>query len=139
MNRLKQWHSLGFITVGVTFAAISLHLSGALQCLELTLLNQWFRLRPAESRSVPIVLVTISEPDIQQAGRWPLSDAQLAALLNRLKRSRPIAIGLDLYRDLPIEPGHAKLLNVFETTPNLIGITKAIGVEVVRLFHLHLS
>lgn len=127
MNRLKQWQGLGLITIGTTLAVIGLQFSGALQLLEWAVLNQWFRLRPPESRSLPVVLVLISESDIQRAGRWPLSDAQLAALLKRLNRDRPAAIGLDLYRDLPVEPGQAELQQVFETTPNLIGITKAIG------------
>lgn len=127
MQRLKTWRSLGLLAIGVTFAAIGLQSAGALQLLEWALLNQWFRWRPPEARTVPVVVVTITEADIRRVGRWPLSDAQLAALLERLKRDRPAVIGLDLYRDLPIPPGHAALLKVFETTPNLVGITKAIG------------
>jgi CHASE2 domain-containing sensor protein len=127
MKQRRSWRDLSLITTGITVAVISLQASGVLQLLEWTLLNQWFRIRPLESRTVPIVLVTISETDIRWAERWPLSDAQLAALLQRLKRDRPIAIGLDLYRDLPVEPGHSDLLEVFQTTPNLIGIKKAIG------------
>lgn len=127
MKQRRSWRNLSLITTGITVAVISLHVSGVLQLLEWTLLNQWFRLRPLESRSVPIVLITISEADIRWAKRWPLSDAQLATLLRRVQRDRPVAIGLDLYRDLPVEPGHQDLLTVFQTTPNLIGIKKAIG------------
>lgn len=127
MKWLKQGRNLSLLTIGVTLVVIGFQWSGALQLLEWAVLNQWFRLRPPESHSVPIVLITISESDIQRSGRWPLSDAQLAALLRRLKRARPAVIGLDIYRDLPIEPGHAELLQVFATTPNLIGITKAVG------------
>jgi len=127
MPRLNQWRSLGMIMFGVTAAIIGVQLTGGLQLLEWAILNQWFRLRPPEARAVPIVLVTITEDDIQRAGHWPLADAQLAALLNRLKRDRPAAIGLNLYRDLPTQPGHAELVQVFKTTPNLIGITKSVG------------
>ncbi|MBF2026677.1 MAG: diguanylate cyclase [Oscillatoriales cyanobacterium C42_A2020_001] len=125
----KQSRRLGLIASRVTLAMTGLQWTGALQVLEWMVLNQWFRLRPPEARSVPIVLVAISEADIQRARRWPLSDEQLVALLNRVKRDRPAAIGLDLYRDLPIEPGHAALLTVFKTTPNLIGIEKAVNAE----------
>lgn len=127
MKQWRSWRNLSLITTGITIAVISLQSSGVLQLLEWTLLNQWFRLRPPESRSIPIALVTISEADIRWAKRWPLSDAQLATLLQRLKRDRPVAVGLDLYRDLPVEPGHTTLLEVFQTMPNLIGIRKAIG------------
>ncbi|MCY7391870.1 MAG: CHASE2 domain-containing protein, partial [Leptolyngbyaceae cyanobacterium CAN_BIN12] len=126
MPRSKQWRSLSMITLGVTAAIIGVQLTGGLQRLEWAMLNQWVRLRPPEDRAVPIVVVTLTEADIQRMRRWPLSDAQLAALLNRLKRDRPAAIGLNLYRDLPVEPGHTELLQVFKTTPNLIGITKAV-------------
>ncbi len=34
---------------------------------------------------------------------------------------------MDLYRNLPIEPGHSELLEVYKTTPNLVGIQKVIG------------
>lgn len=127
MKHLKPWRTLGLITTGVTLAVIGLQWSGMLQLLEWALLNQWVRLRPLENRTVPIVLVTISDTDIQLAKRLPLSDQQLAALINRLKQHHPAVIGVDLYRDLPVEPGHAELLQVYASTPNLIGITKAVG------------
>ncbi|PZV07486.1 MAG: hypothetical protein DCF22_21955 [Leptolyngbya sp.] len=125
--RSKQWRSLSMITLGVTAAIVGVQLTGGLQGLEWAIFNQWVRLRPPENKAVPIIVVTLTEKDIQWMRRWPLSDAQLAALLNRLKRDRPAAIGLNLYRDLPVEPGHPELLQVFKTTPNLIGITKAVG------------
>ena len=39
---------------------------------------------------------------------------------------QPKAIGLDIYRDFPVEPGHQELVEVFESTPNLIGIEKVV-------------
>ncbi|MGI0483941.1 CHASE2 domain-containing protein [Pantanalinema rosaneae CENA516] len=127
MQRVSQWRSLAAIAVGVTTTVIGLQLSGALQLLEWEVLNQWFRWRPPEPRTVPIVLVTIDDADIQWAGRWPLKDRQLAKLLQRLYRDHPAAIGIDLYRDMPVEPGHAELLAAFKTIPNVIGISKAVG------------
>ncbi|OUC16426.1 MAG: hypothetical protein B0A82_01725 [Alkalinema sp. CACIAM 70d] len=114
------------MALGVTCATISGHRLGTLQGLEQRLLNHWFRLRPLESRTVPVVLVTFGEADLKQAGGWPVSDRKLAQLLQRITRDRPAAIGLDLYRDLEIAPGRNELLQVFATTPNLIGITKAV-------------
>src|SRR5579883_3433245 len=53
-----------------------------------------------------------------------ISDAKLAELLTLIKRQQPAAIGLDLYRDLPVEPGHTVLNQLFATTPNLVGVQK---------------
>jgi PAS domain S-box-containing protein len=95
--------------------------------MELMALDQMFRLRPTESAESRIVLITIGEDDIKQLGRWPMSDAVLAQLISAIKQQQPKVIGLDIFRDLPVEPGHRELVNVFESTPNLIGIEKAVN------------
>lgn len=94
--------------------------------MELMALDQMFQLRPIESADSRIVLVTIGENDVKQLGQWPMSDATLAQLISSIKRQQPTVIGLDIYRDLPIEPGQSELVNVFKSTPNLIGIEKVI-------------
>lgn len=94
--------------------------------MELVALDQMFRLRPFEPADPRIVLVTVDESDIKQLGQWPMSDARLAQLISLLKQQQPRVIGLDIFRDLPVEPGHQELVNVFTSTPNLIGIEKVI-------------
>lgn len=101
---------------------IALRTTGSLQLLEWALLDQFFRLRPPELQDARIVIVGIDESDIQKLGKWPLSDRRLAQLLTRIKAQNPRAIGLDIYRDLPVPPGHSDLVQIFSTTPNLIGI-----------------
>lgn len=126
-HRCLPLHRLGKIGLGVAGVVIGLQLTGGLQPLELTVLDCWLRLRPPEERDPPVVIVAIDEEDIRRLGQWPMSDAQLAVLLQRLKQANPAVIGLDLYRDLPVEPGTSQLQQVFNTTPNLIGIQKAVG------------
>jgi PAS domain S-box-containing protein len=118
---------IGIIVIGVTGAVLALQSSGALQLLETAVWDQWFRLRPLESGESRVVIVTIDEADISRLGRWPMSDATLAKLLEKIRSQQPRAIGLDLYRNLPAEPGHQELLNVFASTPNLIGIQKTLS------------
>lgn len=122
-----QWRAVLIAAPGVTGLLIGLRLAGLLQGLELAAFDQFFRLRPKESIDSRIVIVGINEEDIRKAGQWPMSDATLAKLLEILNQQQPIAIGLDIYRDLPVEPGHQELLKVFESTPNLIGIQKVVG------------
>lgn len=119
--------SIGTIIIGVTGVVLALQWSGTLQLLESAVLDRWFRLRPLESGESRVVIVTIDEPDITRLGHWPMSDATLAKLLEKLKQQQPKAIGLDLYRNLPVNPGHQELLKVFASTPNLIGIKKALS------------
>ncbi len=126
-DRILPHRGIGMTAIGVTGAVLMLQGSGALQLLESTFLDQWFRWRPLEKGDSRVVIVTIDEPDISRLGRWPMSDATLAKVIQNLKQQQPRVIGLDIYRNLRSEPGHQELLKTFATTPNLIGIQKVIG------------
>ncbi len=106
---------------------IALRLAGLLQSWEWATLDQFFRWRPAQPIQKHILIVGINESDIRHVGQWPATDAVLAAMLEKLKAKQPRAIGLDLYRDLPVKPGTPALENVFKSTPNLIGIEKKVA------------
>ncbi len=95
---------------------------GLFNLLEWSIRDEFCRrsgLAPAADR---VVVVTINESDIQALGNWPITDETLAQALIKIRAQKPRVIGLDLYRDLPEAPGHQQLLEVFETTPQLIGI-----------------
>jgi len=112
---------------GLTIAAS--HLS-IFQSLEWLTFDTWFRFRPLEAKEKRIIVVTISESDINQLGQWPMSDRILSQLITKINQQQPRAIGLDIYRDLSVQPGTEELEAVFRSTPNLIGIEKVIGEEV---------
>ncbi|MFK8184879.1 MAG: CHASE2 domain-containing protein [Phormidesmis sp.] len=116
--------AIAFAATAFTYAVQCL---GILQILEWAILDQWFRRRPAESYTPPIVIIAVNDNDIAANGEWPLSDQKLAQLLTQVKSYEPAAIGLDLYRDFQIAPGYQQLEQVFLTTPNLIGIEKVVG------------
>lgn len=94
---------------------------------EWTVRDQLFRLRPPEAIDSRLLIVAIDEPDIVAVGQWPMPDTVLGELLDKIRQGDPAAIGLDLYRDLPVEPGHEELVEIFQTTPNLFGVEKLIG------------
>ena len=106
---------------------IILRMMGVLQFIEWAALDQFFRMRPPEQTDRRIALVTIDESDIRKARQWPISDEILAQLLRQIKQQQPRAIGLDMFRDLKVEPGYEQLVKVMESTPNLIGIEVVIG------------
>ena len=127
-QQLKRfiWNWRGVWTVAPTIALfiIALRLLGCFQSWEWAAFDQYLRTRPKEPIDHRIVIVGIDEADLRKVGQWPIPDTVLAQLIEKIKGQNPRAIGLDLYRDLPIEPGHDALVNVFKTTPNLIGIEK---------------
>jgi adenylate cyclase len=112
---------------GLTIAASYLSI---FQLLEWTTFDTWFRFRPLEDKEKRIIVVTISESDINQLGQWPMSDRILSQLITKINQQQPRAIGLDIYRDLSVQPGTEELEAVFRSTPNLIGVEKVIGNEV---------
>jgi|GEM_PF-484145 len=103
---------------------LGLRLLGLLQPFELAALDLFIQQSPNESPDSRIVLVTIDDPDIEAIGNWPLSDADMAAMLEKIRAQNPRLIGLDIYRDISVGEGSAELQEIFETTPNLIGIEK---------------
>ena len=108
--------------ISVAVCILLLRSIGLLQSLELAALDQFFQLRPTEHTQELITIVAIDEASLRQVGRWPIPDGVIAELLQKLKVHQPRAIGLDIYRDLPVEPGHQDLVEAYQSMPNFVGI-----------------
>ena len=124
---MKWFRGILPIALGISGVAIALSYTGLFQTLELSLYDRWFRLRPTEAREERVVVVTIGEADLNTLKQWPISDRVLSELIAKIEQQQPRAIGLDLYRDLPVKPGTEALASIFRSTPNLIGVEKAIA------------
>ncbi|MBN8560321.1 MAG: adenylate/guanylate cyclase domain-containing protein [Leptolyngbya sp. UWPOB_LEPTO1] len=124
---IRKFHVLWITIPSVAGLIVLLRVAGALQSLEWMAFDQYVRLRPQEATDDRVIIVGVNENDIRQLKRYPFDDATFAKLLTKIKQQQPRAIGLDIYRDLPVEPGHSELAKVFQTTPNLIGIEKRGG------------
>ncbi|AFY36405.1 CHASE2 domain-containing protein [Calothrix sp. PCC 7507] len=99
---------------------------GLLSPLELWAFDLLMRSRIPEKPDDRILVVTVTPEDVQAQGLEPrfgsLSDATLNRLLQKLAKSQPAAIGLDIYRDYPSQkPELAKQL---QQNQRLIGICK---------------
>ncbi|HEU5311412.1 MAG TPA: CHASE2 domain-containing protein, partial [Candidatus Eisenbacteria bacterium] len=71
-----------------------------------------------------ILIVTVTERDIQDLGAWPLPDGILARTIEALRALGPRAIGLDIYRDVPVPPGSADLDEALRRDQRVIVVTK---------------
>jgi adenylate cyclase len=127
LNRLL-WQHRGILIATPTVAGlvIAVRLTGLFQTLEWSALDFYFRSRPVEAPDQRIVIVGINEHDLKHYG-WPIADHTLAQLIKKLNQQKPKAIGLDLYRNLPVGSGYTELVKTFAATPNLIGIRKVVG------------
>ncbi|MDZ8106360.1 MAG: CHASE2 domain-containing protein [Nostoc sp. DedQUE12a] len=113
---------------GLTFVFVIViaRLYGFLQDFELTALDTFLRLRSAEVTDDKVVIVGINEEDIRRLGKYPIPDGEIATLIQTIQKYKPIAIGLDIVRNLPVEPGNQELVQVFQNSQNIIGIEKVL-------------
>jgi adenylate cyclase len=97
---------------------------GLLQSFELGWFDLFINLRPKEALVERITIVTVDEVSLRTIGTWPIPDATLADLLTKLNKYKPRAIGLNIYRDFKVDPGHEQLRAAYKSMSNLIGIEK---------------
>jgi len=123
-----------FVGVVVFLGIVGLRNTGSLESLELTAYDWYIRLQPEvpepDSR---IVLIEINESDIQNQAGWPLRDAAVAKVLEILTHHHPRAIGLDVYRDIPMPPGSKELETILTKNHNIITAMKFGGAEKVGI------
>ncbi|MBD2448124.1 adenylate/guanylate cyclase domain-containing protein [Nostoc sp. FACHB-152] len=126
-KNIKQltWKFRGVIVAAPTITGllILLRISGLMQGWEWQAFDQFVRLSPPLTQDKRIIIVEVTESDLQKYG-FPLSDKLITKLLEKIKAQQPQAIGLDIYRDLPVGEETAKLNKLFVSTPNLVGIQK---------------
>ena len=119
------WHRLnvGLLT-GTLIAGLvmGLRFVGVLQAAELQAFDFLMRLRPSEGHVDPrILVVEVTESDTNQYG-YPLDDATLAELIQKLEQLQPRAIGLDMHRYQPRGQGRSALMTQFRQHQNLFSV-----------------
>lgn len=122
-----MWRGVAIAAPGVTLLVVALRFLGLLQFWEWKAYDGFLRSRPSEPLSEKIVIVGLEEEDLHYLGQGAISDRIYGQLLQKVAAQDPVAIGFDIYRDLPISPGEAELAEAFRDIPNLIGVEKVVG------------
>lgn len=121
--------ALGFVACLVV---IGLRGVGLFQFVELANYDIYLRLKEQHTVIEPrVVLVQTVEEDIQKLGEWPLTDSRMAKVFENLLINNPRAIGVDLYRDIPVPPGTDELNNLL-TNENRIVIIEKYGEDISK-------
>lgn len=115
------WRSLLVTSLVMTGLVMGVRSQGLLQSWELASYDQLLRQRPAELPDSRILLVGVDEADIRKYNH-PLPDAILAQLIAKLEEYQPVAIGLDIFRDRPVPPGHSLLVAQFQQNRHLVTV-----------------
>ncbi len=99
-------------SVVVTALIMGVRQLGMLQSWELQAFDSLIRLRSDEKPDPRLLIVTVTEEDIQNQNikeMRSLSDGALTQLLKKLQPYQPQVIGLDIYRNFPVDPNYANL------------------------------
>jgi adenylate cyclase len=126
LERLRA-PTLVSIALGVvaSLVVIALRSVGAFQFVELATYDVYLRLKERHSVAEPrVVLIQTVEDDIQKLAEWPLSDRHMADVLEKLLAWDPRAVGVDLYRDIPVPPGTDDLNRLLAGDQRVIVIDK---------------
>jgi adenylate cyclase len=111
--------------VAVFLTVAGLRRAGGMETLELAAYDGYLRLQPkVEGLNPDVVLITITEEDIRNQGRWPISDATLARALEILMENGARAVGVDLFRDIPVPPGEDRLDGLLGTAVSIVTVMK---------------
>lgn len=117
----SSWQTVLITSLMVAGLVIGVRSLGWLNAPELWAydrLMQWQRPLPLDPR---ILLVTVTDDDVKTFDK-PLKDETVHRLLTTLRRYQPRVIGLDIYRDIPLQPGTAKLLQLLQKDPHIISV-----------------
>lgn len=108
-------------SAGCSLAVMGARSLGVLEPVELSMLDQLLGQREPELIDNRLLVVEITDKDASQYG-YPQNDATVAGALEKLQQFKPLAIGLNMHRNSPREPGRQKLISVFNKNPNIITV-----------------
>ncbi|MBG1264663.1 CHASE2 domain-containing protein [Nostoc commune] len=128
-----RWRSIQAVLLSsliITGLVMGVRSLGLLQPSELKAFDHMMGLRWEEKPDSRFVIITIDETDIQYQNRmnmnmrWSLSDQALAQLLKKLDQYQPRTIGLDIYRDFPVDSDSADLATRLQEDKRLFTVCK---------------
>ncbi len=102
-KELELWLRAAPPGMMVLIVVMLIRITGGMQPLEWMLFDTMLRLRPVEKVDERVIIVGIDEQDIEFVGKYPIPDGKIAELLNKLETYQPRAIGLDLFKNVPVE------------------------------------
>ena len=103
--------------------------AGLFRSPEWSFSDHLFTLHPPEDNQAILdrfLIVTIDESDLKFIRRWPITDEVMLRVFRNILAQNPRLVGMDIYRDLPVEPGHEELQDFLAEVPNVVGIEKVV-------------
>lgn len=114
----------------VTLAILGIRDAGLLQPIELKAFDKLMGNRPIEEPDDRFLVIEITGKDLSyqtemgMERQGSLADEALLQILEKLKPLQPRAIGLDIYRDVPVKSNQPNLASELQNTSNFLAICK---------------
>ncbi|WP_017307009.1 CHASE2 domain-containing protein [Spirulina subsalsa] len=115
---LWRWQWVG-VSLLCTALVMGVRATGVLQGWEWAAYDHLLVQRPVEAGDSRLLLVGVTEGDLNQYGN-PLPDDILSQVLSKLSAHQPRVMGLNIYRDQPVATGYEALVTEFKQQDNLI-------------------
>lgn len=128
--------NLGFRAIAVAsamiaFVCIGFRQAGLFEPVDLWAFDQLIRLRPEEGPDHRLLIIEITEADLEyqrrkkMKGEGSLSDPALQKLLGKLVQLEPTAVGIDIYRDFKVGEKYPELAQQLQQNDRIFSVCKA--------------
>ncbi len=124
----RNWQKVLLASAACAAAVVGARSLGFLEPWELQAFDALMVARPNEPPDRRILIVNITEDDLQlpeqKDRRDSLADLALERMLEKLEVAKPAVVGLAIYRDFPVHPKVLALRKRWQHQDNLIAICK---------------
>lgn len=120
---IRKWLTLLIFLLLVCTIVSFCTVQGILRPLELKVYDTLIRLRPKELPDQRIIIVGITDADIDRYG-VTIPDSILSLLIEQISQHNPRVIGINLHRNQPTGDGYEKLNQVLKSTSGIVGVEK---------------
>lgn len=108
------------VSLGVTGLVVGAKNLGWLEMGELAAYDSSIRWRKRLPPDPRLLIVAITEEDLNRQGTWPLPDRTIARTIQKLTDAKASIIGLDVFRANPVNPGHQDLVKIWDNNDRII-------------------
>jgi CHASE2 domain-containing sensor protein len=123
LSILPSVWSVLWVSTLVTVSVMGLRWFGLLEPWEFKAFDQLMRLHAAEGRDHRLLVVAITQSDIDRLGNeYPISDRTLLTTLQKLNADQPRVIGMDIYREQATGLGWQQLTQYLQQSDRIIPI-----------------
>lgn len=131
---LPLWQRIAiafFVGLISGLSVFGLRAAGGLQAWELSQYDLVTTHLAEQNPVSNVVLLALTDADLARWG-WPVPDGQIARITSVALEGRARAVGVDIYRDMPVGNGRAALLEVL-ADPRVVIISRLASAEAVGI------